>query len=119
MEVFISYLRNSIFNNDFMSIRHKLISNTTYLFFDWFFVSIISFLFQIIVVKILSVSSYGTMAIIIQISILLTSFCIFGLDIATRKLIPEFLKGKKKYRVNILIRFSIKIISSISLIVAF
>jgi len=59
------------------------------------------------------------MAIIIQISILLTSFCIFGLDIATRKLIPEFLKGKKKYRVNILIRFSIKIISSISLIVAF
>ena len=117
MEVFISYLRNSIFINDSMSIKHKLISNTTYLFFDWFFISIISFLFQIVIVKTLSVPSYGAVAIIIQISILLASFCLFGLDIATRKLISEFLKTKKKYNIGSVIRFSIKIIFSISLIV--
>lgn len=72
----------------------KLISNTVYLFFDWFAVSLFSFIFWIILGKTLNPSDVGIVSTSINLIIIISGFSSLGISSALRKLIPE-LKEKK------------------------
>jgi len=101
-----------------MLIRDKLISNTTYLLLDWFFISLISMLFWFIIGKNLLPSSYGIIATSFQIAQFLSTICLLGFGSAIRKLIPELLEKKQKNKIKGLILYSIKIVATFSLFVA-
>lgn len=99
-----------------MPVQNKLISNVSYIFLNWGFTTFFTMLFWMILGKTVSPASYGVIATILQISALLSPTTLLGIDIATSKLIPEFLKRKEKGKVQGLINFSFKItvVSSIS-----
>lgn len=93
-----------------MSIKHKVLSNTFYLFADSMVVTILSFLFWFIVGKMLTPSDTGVISTSINSSILIATFCIFGLNATLQKLIPEYLERKEKKETIGIIQFSIKIV---------
>ena len=93
-----------------MSFREKLISNTTYLFFDWVFTSLISLFYWFIIGKTFLPFQYGIIATSTQIAIMLSGISMLGLNSAAIKLIPELIKKKQQNKIPCLIRYSIKII---------
>ena len=94
-----------------MGLRKKLISNTFYLFINWFSVTIFSFLYWLIIGKFLSPADYGIVSTSFQIATLLSAISFFGLNSATVKLIPELLQKKKKAKIQGLISFTLKTFS--------
>jgi O-antigen/teichoic acid export membrane protein len=101
-----------------MAIKDKLISNATYLSLNWFFVTLFSMAFWIILGKALTPSSYGTVALFFQISTLLSGISVFGLGSAISRLIPELLERDRKDKIHGMIMFSFKSVFVIALVFA-
>lgn len=101
-----------------MGISEKLVSNTIYLFLDWFFVFVFSFLFWIIIWKNLSPLDSGIYSTAQNLIILIASFTVVGLSSACSKLIPEYLEMKKAEFANSLIKFSSSVVFFVSIIAA-
>lgn len=93
-----------------MSIKHKVLSNTFYLFADSMVITILSFLFWFIIGKMLTPSDTGVISTSINSSILIATFCIFGLNATLHKLIPEYLERKENKETIGIIRFSTRIV---------
>lgn len=93
-----------------MGLGKKLISNTTFLLIDWFFVSAFSLLFWLVIGKFLSKEDYGIITTSINTAILLSTVSLLGFGTTLTKLISEYIqKGKKNLYVT-LIKFSFKIL---------
>lgn len=101
-----------------MGISEKLVSNIIYLFLDWFFVFIFSFLFWIIIWKNLSPLDSGIYSTAQNLIILISSFTVVGFSTACSKLIPEYIELKKIELANSLVRFSSTIVFIASIIAA-
>ncbi len=99
-----------------MKIKDKLISNTTYLFLDWFFIALFSMFFWLIVGKTLSPESYGIIATSIQISLFLSHLTLLGLGAASRKLISELSERGIKDKVQGIINYSLKTVTFTSVV---
>jgi len=99
-----------------MKIKDKLISNTTYLFLDWFFIALFSMFFWMIVGKSLSPESYGIIATSIQISLFLSHLTLLGLGTASRKLISELSEKGIKNKVQGIINYSLKTVTFTSVV---
>lgn len=90
-----------------MRIGQKLISNTVYLFLDWFAISILSFIFWFSLGKTLAKQELGTVSTIINFTVLFSWISFLGITLALQKMIPEF-KKKDSKRLYALIRISLK-----------
>lgn len=101
-----------------MEISRKLVSNTLFLFLDWFFVFVFSFLFWIIIWKNLSPLDTGIYSTVQNLIISIVTFTTLGFSVAWPKLIPEYLETKKLGMINSLIRFGSSLIFFFSLIMA-
>lgn len=102
-----------------MRIKDKLISNATYLSFNWFSATLLSMIFWIILGKTLSPDSYGTVALFFQVATLLSGISLLGFSGALSKLIPELLERKRKDKIQGLILFSFKWVLIASSVIAF
>jgi len=101
-----------------MKTSEKLISNSIYLFLQFFSSILFSFIFWLLIGKTFDPSEYGIIATSINFVILSSGFLMLGISTALTKLIPEILIKKGIDDVNSLIKLSIKplIILSIFLI---
>jgi stage V sporulation protein B len=91
-----------------MQIGRKLFSNTVYLFFDWFSLTLFGFLFWFIAAKTLPPEGYGIVATAVSFITLIVTFTSLGIGSAINKLIPEFLIKRNIKGAYSLIKFSIK-----------
>ena len=92
-----------------MRIGEKLISNTVYLFLDWFVLSFFSFIFWMILGKGLrDPSQVGMIATSINFIIFISTFSTLGIIQALNKLIPELKEKKRLKGVYSLIKLSFK-----------
>lgn len=90
-------------------IKNKLISNTIYLFLDWFALSIIGFFFWFVAGKFLLPEQYGIVSTSVNLAILVGGASLIGLNFAVWKLVPEYLARKEGGKINSLVKFSLKI----------
>jgi len=102
-----------------MSIERKLLSNTIYLFFDWFVVSILSFSFWFILAKTLPTKEYGIVTTSINFIMIISAFSILGINVALSKLISELGHKKNFSEAHSYIKMSFKLISIVLLIISF
>jgi len=91
-----------------MGISRKLISNAVYLFLDWSLISLFSFIFWVMLGKVLLPSEYGVVVTSINFILLMLSFSTLGIALALYKLVPEIMKKKGIKGVYSLVRLSIK-----------
>jgi len=107
-----------------MSLSKKLISNSAYLFIDWFLVSVIGFLYWFVAGKTLLPEEYGIVSTSINFATFLSTLSLLGLNSAVWKLLPEYQARNEKGKIKSLIKFSfwlsflINIILSVVLIAA-
>src|SRR5213594_782977 len=102
-----------------MPSKYQLLSNTYYLFLDWFSVTVLGFLFWFILWKSMPLSEFGILNTSVNLAFFISGICIFGFNIALQKLIPEFLKRKQNAKVENIIKFSVKFVFVTSLISMF
>jgi len=100
-----------------MSISRKLISNTLYLFLDWFILTLMGFLYWFIAGKTLLPEEYGIIATSTNLAMVLSGISLLGLNVSVMKLLPEYLSRKQNKKIVSLIRFSLKIIISTNLVI--
>lgn len=93
-----------------MQIGKKLISNTIYLFLDWFSLTLFGFLFWLVAAKTLSPEGYGIVVTVVNFIMLVTTFTSLGIGPAVIKLIPEFVARKKIKDAYSLVKFSTKLL---------
>jgi len=93
-----------------MSVSKKLLSNTTYLFLDWFLVSLIGFLYWFISGKILPPEEYGIVSTVVNFATFLSTFSLLGINTALWKLVSEYEAKKEVGKIKSLISFSYQII---------
>jgi len=98
----------------------KLASNATFLFLDWFFVTLLNFVYWSVAGKTLLPEQYGLVSTSINLANLLSGISLLGLNTTLWKLIPEYLEKKQGERAKELIQFSLKtvFISNIIIILA-
>ena len=101
-----------------MHIGEKLISNTFYLFLDWFVLAFFSFIFWLILGKSLNPSDLGTVSTSINLIIFVSAFSTLGITLALKKLIPELKEKKGLKGVYPLVKLSFKPLL-ISLVIIF
>jgi len=101
-----------------MKFTSKLVSNSFYLFLDWFAVGSIALLFWFFVNKNLNPEQVGIIYTFINTAVLLYNIAIFGSNTSIVKLIPEYLAKKQFKKVSSLIRFYFKFIISILFVVS-
>lgn len=101
-----------------MTIRHKLVSNTTYLSLNWVSVTVFSLGFWLLLGKTLSPSSYGVVSVSLQVATFLSGVAALGLTGAINKLVAEFLERKQMDKVQGIIMFSFKSVIAASLLIA-
>ncbi len=89
-------------------IGGKLISNTVYLFLDWFVLAFFSFIFWLILGKSLSPLDVGITATAISLIISISNFSSLGINNALQKLIPEIKEKKGLKGVYSLVKSSTK-----------
>jgi len=101
-----------------MTIKHKLVSNTTYLFLNWTAVTVFSLAFWLLLGKTLSPSSYGIVSVFLQVATFLSGVAALGLNGTVNKLVAEFLERKQMGKVQGIIIFSFKAVIAASLLMA-
>lgn len=101
-----------------MTIKHKLVSNTTYLFLNWTAVTVFSLVFWLLLGKTLSPSSYGIVSVFLQVATFLSGVAALGLNGTINKLVAEFLERKQMGKVQGIINFSFKFVIAASLLIA-
>jgi len=105
-----------------MYLGKKLISNSAYLFLDWFLITILGFFYWFIAGKTLLPEEYGIVSTSINFATFLSTLSLLGLNAAIWKLLPEYQAKNEKGKIKSLIKFSfwlsflINIILSIVLI---
>jgi len=99
-----------------MSVERKLVSNIGFLFIDWFFLTILSFVFWLVIGKTLPPSDYGIISTFIYFTLFLSSITPIGFSFAVSKLIPEYVEKKKMGNVKKIIYFSLKVVFASSFI---
>jgi O-antigen/teichoic acid export membrane protein len=103
-----------------MKVSEKLVSNTIYLFSDWLVVGLFSFLFWVIVGKVLSTSGVGIVSTAVHFTIFISVFSMIGIDTALRKLIPEQKQKKGMAGVTPIINLCVRpVLTSVIVIVIF
>jgi O-antigen/teichoic acid export membrane protein len=98
-----------------MKEEKKLFSNTFYIFLDYFFISLFSFLYILTLWKFLPPQDFGIIATVTNLSLLVSNICFLGLNAANSKLISEYAQRKQFKKIGSLLRFSL----SVSLILSF
>lgn len=101
-----------------MKVRNKLVSNTVYLFLDWFVLTLMGFLYWLIAGKTLLPEEYGIVSISTNLATLFSGLSLLGLNLSVMKLLPEYLSKKQSEKIISLISFSLKVIVSTNLIIA-
>ncbi|MHA1866422.1 MAG: oligosaccharide flippase family protein [Candidatus Heimdallarchaeaceae archaeon] len=101
-----------------MELRKKLVSSVFYLFLNWFSITVLSFLYWTIIGKTLSPNSYGIVATGLQIAMITSGLSMLGINTAIQKLLPEFITKKRKKQIQGLIYFSLKLTTSIIIVVS-
>jgi stage V sporulation protein B len=105
-----------------MSLGKKLISNSAYLFLDWFLITILGFFYWVVAGKTLLPEEYGVVSTSVNFATFLSTLSLLGLNAAIWKLLPEYQAKNEKGKIKSLIKFSfwlsflINIILSIVLI---
>ncbi len=89
-------------------VSAKLLSNAFYVFLDWSFVTVFSFLFWLVLGKLLLPEDYGILALAFQLLFLLGTLSLFGIGLASSKLISEKLEEGKKSDVATILNLSFK-----------
>ncbi|MDT7859116.1 MAG: oligosaccharide flippase family protein [Candidatus Aenigmarchaeota archaeon] len=100
-----------------MSVRKKLISNTTYLFLDWFTVTLLGFFYWFIAGKTLQPEEYGIVSTVVNFAIFLSTLSLLGINTALWKLISENEAKKDVGKIKSLIKFSYQIILLTNLLI--
>jgi len=91
-----------------MELGKKLVSNTIYLFLNWFTLALFSFIFWFVLGKILNPSEYGIVVTSTNFVLLIFSFSTLGITSALTKLVPEVAKRKGIKSVYSLVKTSMK-----------
>lgn len=89
-------------------LGEKLISNTFYLFLDWFFIALFSFIFWLILGKTLNPSDVGIASTAISLMTFICTFSSLGIVNALNKLIPEIKEKEGIKGVYSFVKSSIK-----------
>jgi stage V sporulation protein B len=92
------------------NLQKKLVSNTFYLFLNWFFVTLLSLLYWVIIGNTLSRDQYGIVATSVNLMLFVSGFSHLGLNSTVSKLIPEYIQKKNYKKSSALIKFSLTII---------
>lgn len=92
----------------YMQLKNKLISNTTYLFFNWFALALLSFVFWVVLGKTLPKAELGIVSTAINFVLLISWFVDLGVGFALQKLIPEIKRKMGLKAAYSLIRLAIK-----------
>jgi O-antigen/teichoic acid export membrane protein len=100
-----------------MSVRKKLISNTAYLFLDWFTVTLLGFFYWFIAGKTLQPEEYGIVSTVVNFAIFLSTLSLLGINTALWKLISENEAKKDVGKIKSLIKFSYQIIFLTNLLI--
>lgn len=100
-----------------MPVKDKLISNTIFLFLDWFALTIIGFLFWFVAGKTLLKAELGIVSTSINFALILGGLSLLGLQAAVWKLTPEYLAKRQNNKIISLIRFSLKVMLLSNLII--
>jgi len=93
-----------------MSVKNKLISNTIYLFLDWFVLAIIGFFYWLVASKVLVRAELGIASTSVNFALILSGVSILGVHYALWKLIPEYLVKKQNNKIVSLTKFSLKVV---------
>lgn len=101
-----------------MKIVERLAGNTFYLFADWLAVTVLSFLFWVIVWKSLPPESAGIISTSVNMIILISTFGVFGMNATLTKLISEYSQKKQSGKIASLIRFSNKALATINVLLS-
>jgi O-antigen/teichoic acid export membrane protein len=101
-----------------MKLIQRLAGNTAYLFLDWLSVTILSFLFWMLIWKTLPPESSGMIATSVNLIILISTFSTFGMHGALNKLVSEMSAKKKGDMITALIKFSNRMLLFINLVVS-
>ncbi len=96
-------------------IKRKFAANTAYLFINWAAITALSFLFWIVIGKLMLPSDWGIVSTFSNLVMILTTLSMLGLGAAVSKLIPEYLGTKSFTKVKSLVHFSLKVILVLSL----
>lgn len=95
-----------------MGSGRKLVSNSFYLFLDWFVLILVGVVYTVIITKFfLKPAEYGIVNTSINLATFLSAISIFGLTSTAWKLIPEYLVKKQEGKAISLMRFSLKLIA--------
>ena len=86
----------------------KLISNTAYLFLDWFVLTLIGFFYWLVIGKTLPPKEYGIVSASINLALIFARIGSLGLNMSIRKLVPELVAKGERGKINSLIKFSFK-----------
>ena len=95
----------------------KLISDTSFIFSDYIATAVLSFFYWVVAGKLLFPEQYGIVATTVNFINFLSTFSMFGLGYVVWKLIPEYLERKQKNKIGSLIRFSLKVIFLLLLLI--
>jgi O-antigen/teichoic acid export membrane protein len=101
-----------------MKLIQRLAGNTFFLTLDWLAVTVLSFVFWIIVWKTLPPESAGVIATSLNMIILISTLGVFGMHATLTKLIAEYIEKRQMKRVASLIRFSNRFLIGINLVLA-
>lgn len=91
-----------------MALGEKLIGNSAFLLIDWLAVTVLSFIYWIIIGKTLPPDVYGITATAVNIMLILSSITLLGLHTTLVKLVSEFKESNQIGKMRNLIRFSMK-----------
>jgi len=91
-------------------LKDRLISNTIYLFIDWFALSVIGFAYWSISGKLLLPGEYGIVSTAVNLALLLGGASLLGLNSTVWKLIPEYQTRREHGKIISLVRFSLKVV---------
>ena len=92
-----------------MSVARKAVRNTFYLFLNWLSATLLSFIYWVIIGKLLLPSDFGKIATANQLLLLISNFSMLGFGIAIGKLVPEYIARGEKKKIPGLVKGTLKI----------
>ncbi|MBI4894337.1 MAG: polysaccharide biosynthesis protein [Candidatus Aenigmarchaeota archaeon] len=99
-----------------MKLVERLAGNTFYLFANWLSVTVLSFVFWIVVWKSLPPEAAGIISTSVNMIILISTFGMLGFNATLTKLISEYSKKKQDGKITALIGFSNKLLVTVNVI---
>jgi len=103
---------------DKIPVSRKIISNLFYYFLDLSSITILGYVFWILMGKFLVPEQYGILQTVISLFSILAALTTLGFNEALIKFVPELFKQGKRDEAYSMIRFSIKVVSFFALFVS-